>query len=129
VQINPMAADCMPRTPSEIRNRIAELAFGRPLVEELECLRHAARAFGPMAWLSTRRRRLRRHRLHTIDGSAELSRLDPRTKVDPTWPLLLELRERGWMAAETWLHRNGGTLSTDPAAAAKLASETERRAG
>jgi NTE family protein len=119
----------MPRTPSEIRNRIAEIAFGRPLVEELERLRHGAGSFGPIAWLSTRRRRLRRHRLHTIDGSGELSRLDPRTKVDPTWPLLLELRERGWRAAETWLHRNGGALSTDPVAAAKLACETQRRAG
>jgi NTE family protein len=129
VQINPMVADRTPRTPSEIRNRIAEIAFGRPLVEELERLRHGASSFGPMAWLSTRRRRLRRHRLHTIDGSAELSRLDPRTKMDPTWPLLLDLRERGWRAAESWLHRNGGAPSTDRIPAAKLASEMHRRAG
>ena len=129
VQINPMVAERMPRTPSEIRNRVAEIAFGRPLVEELERLRHGARSFGPVTWLSTRRRRLHRHRLHTIDGSAELSGFDPRTKVDPTWPLLLELRARGWMAAETWLCRKGGAPSTDPLAAAKLASETQRRAG
>ena len=129
VQINPLRAERTPRTPLEIRNRMAEIAFGRPLAEELERLRHGARSVGPIAWLSTRRRRLRRHRLHTIDGSAELSRLDPRTKVDPTWPLLLELRGRGWMAAETWLHRHGGAPSTGSAAAAKLASETQRRAG
>jgi NTE family protein len=30
VQINPMVAERMPRTPSEIRNRVAEIAFGRP---------------------------------------------------------------------------------------------------
>jgi hypothetical protein len=30
--------------------------------------------------------------VHTIDGSAELARLDSGTKVDPTWPLLLDLR-------------------------------------
>jgi hypothetical protein len=92
-------------------------------------LQHGARSLGPIAWLSTRRRRLRRHRLHTIDGSAELSRLDPRTKMDPTWPLLLDLRERGWRAAESWLHRNGGAPSTDRIPAAKLASEMHRRAG
>jgi NTE family protein len=129
VQINPMVAERMPRTPSEIRNRVAEIAFGRPLVDELERLRHGARSFGPVAWLSTRRRRLYRHRLHTIDGSAELSGFDPRTKVDPTWPLLLELRARGWMAAETWRRGDDGESSTDPLAAAKLASETQRRAG
>ena len=42
VQINPMAAERMPRTPREIRNRVAEIAFGRPLAEELERLRHRA---------------------------------------------------------------------------------------
>jgi NTE family protein len=129
VQINPLRAERTPRTPLEIRNRMAEIAFGRPLAEELERLRRAAGSFGdPIAWLSTRRRRLLRHRLHTIDGSAELSRLDPRTKVDPTWPLLQELRARGWMVADTWL-RGRGERSTAPAAAAKLAPEMRRRAG
>jgi hypothetical protein len=52
-----------------------------------------------------------------IDGSAELARLDPRTKLDPTWPLLLDLRERGWRAAEAWLLRHRGVRSIDPAAA------------
>jgi NTE family protein len=129
VQINPMRAERAPRTPGEIRNRIAEIAFGRPLAEELERLHRDARSFGPMAWLSTRRRRILRHRLHTIDGSAELSRLDPRTKVDPTWSLLLDLRERGVMAAETWLRGRAGARSTGPSATAKLAPEKRRRAG
>lgn len=128
VQINPLLAERTPHTPREIRNRIAEIAFGRPLAEELERLRQGATSLGPIAWL-TKRRRLARHRLHTIDGSAELSRLDPRTKVDPTGPLLLELRERGWMAADSWLRRHRGKPSTGPVAAARLVPETQRRAG
>ncbi|MGH6905554.1 MAG: hypothetical protein ACREIR_22775, partial [Geminicoccaceae bacterium] len=60
-------------------------------------------------------RRLARHRLHAIDGSAELSRLDPRTKVEPNWPLLLELRARGRAAAEAWLRQQGRAVpSTAP---------------
>ena len=129
VQINPLRVERTPRTPGEIRNRIAEIAFGRPLAEEIERLRRGARWLGPMAWLSPRRRRMLRHRLHTIDGSAELSRLDPRTKVDPTWPLLLDLRERGWRAADSWLRRRGGERSTGPSATAKLPPETRRRVG
>jgi NTE family protein len=129
VQINPLVAERTPRTSHEIRNRIAEIAFGRPLAEELERLRQGARSFNPVAWLSARRRRLLRHRLHTIDGSAELARLDPRTKVEPTWPLLLELRERGWMAAEIWLRRDRGEPSTGRVAAARIAPETQRRTG
>ncbi|MGH6900567.1 MAG: patatin-like phospholipase family protein, partial [Geminicoccaceae bacterium] len=113
VQINPLAAARVPRTPREIRDRVAEIAFGRPLADELERLRQAsAGAIWPFAWINQRRRRLARHRLHTIDGSAELGKLDPHTKVEPTWTLLLELRERGWSAADAWLRQSRGARST-----------------
>jgi hypothetical protein len=32
VQINPIETARVPRTASEIRNRVAEIVFGRPLV-------------------------------------------------------------------------------------------------
>src|ERR687892_360367 len=64
VQINPLRAERLPRTPREIRNRIAEIAFGRPLAEELERLQQrAGAAFAPLNWLTRRRRRLARHRV------------------------------------------------------------------
>jgi NTE family protein len=130
VQINPLEAERTPRTPREIRNRVAEIAFGRPLAEELERLRQRAGSrFAPRRWLCRRGRRLARHRVHTIDGSAELARLDPGTKVDPTWPLLLDLRARGWRAADAWLAGRRGQRSTDPVAAATIAAEAARRAG
>jgi NTE family protein len=130
VQINPLLAERAPRTPREIRNRVAEIAFGRPLAEELERLRyHAGARFSPLRWLSRRRRRLVRHRLHTIDGSAELARLDPGTKVDPKWPLLLDLRGRGWQAADAWLGRHRRQPSTTAAAAVSIATEAPRRVG
>ena len=114
VQINPLAAERAPRTPREIRDRVAEIAFGRPLADELERLRDAsAGAIWPFVWISQRRRRLARHRLHAIDGSAELGKLDPRTKVEPSWTLLLELRARGRAAADAWLRQQGrGVPST-----------------
>jgi NTE family protein len=130
VQINPLCAERMPRTPREIRNRIAEIAFGRPLAEELERLRHGAGAvLAPLNWLSRRRRRLARHRVHTIDGSAELARLDSGTKVDPAWPLLLDLRARGWQAADAWLSDYYGQRSTDAVVTATIVAEAPRRAG
>ena len=130
VQINSLHTDRVPRTPREIRNRIAEIAFGRPLAEELERLRHrAGPGCAPLKWLTRSGRRFARHRLHTIDGSAELARLDSGTKVDPTGPLLLDLRERGRKAADAWLSSFGGRRSTDPMAAATIVSEAQRRAG
>jgi NTE family protein len=130
VQINALRAERVPRTPREIRDRIAEIAFGRPLAEELDRLRQrAGPALAPLNWLNGRRRRLARHRLHTIDGSAELARLDSGTKVDPAWPLLLDLRERGWHAADRWLRNDGGQRSTDPAMTATMIAQARRPAG
>jgi NTE family protein len=129
VQINPLAAERVPRTPREIRDRVAEMAFGRPLADELERLREAsAGAIWPFAWIDRRRRRVARHRLHTIDGSAELAKLDPRTRVEPTWPLLLELRERGWRAADVWLRQGRGARSTAPPEGASIGPRAERAA-
>jgi NTE family protein len=130
VQINPLGAERLPRTPREIRNRIAEIAFGRPLAEELEHLRHRTGSpFAPLNWLIPRRRRLARHRMHIIDGSAELARLDSGTKVDPSWPQLLDLRERGWKAADAWLSHHGWQRSTDQVPTATIVPEAPRRAG
>jgi hypothetical protein len=117
VQINPLLAERALCTPREIRNHVAEIAFGRPLAEKLERLRHHARArFSPLRWLNRSRRRLARHRLHHIDGSAELAMLDPGTKVDLKWPLLLDLRGCGWQAVDAWLRRDRRQRSTDAAA-------------
>jgi NTE family protein len=129
VQINPLAAARVPRTPREIRDRVAEIAFGRPLADELLRVREArAGARWPFTWIDARRRRLARHRLHTIDGRAELGQLDPRTRVEPTWPLLLELRERGWRAADGWLRHGGGAGSTAAPVPASIGPRPERAA-
>jgi NTE family protein len=104
VQINPSETERVPRTASEIRSRVGEIVFGRPLREELARLAEAAqRARRPFAWLSLTRRRLARHRLHRIDGSASLARLEPSTKLEPSGPLVEELASLGREAADEWL--------------------------
>jgi NTE family protein len=103
-QINPIETDRVPRSASEIRNRVGEIVFGRPLLEELARLEEGARrARSPLAWFSPTGRRLARHRLHRIDGSALLAGLEPSTKVNPSWPLLEKLMLSGRDAADGWL--------------------------
>jgi NTE family protein len=119
VQINPLETDRAPRTASEIRNRIGEIVFGRPLLEELARLEEAVRRAGPLAWVSSAGRRLVRHRLHRIDGGALLAGLEPSTKVDPSWPLLEKLRRLGRDAADDWL-RHGTVLRRPPSSLRSL---------
>jgi NTE family protein len=104
VQINPIETDHIPRTASAIRNRVGEIVFGQPLLEELTRLDQAARrARAFFAWFSPRAHRLARHRLHRIDGSVPLAELQPSTKFDPSWPLVARLRRLGYAAASDWL--------------------------
>ncbi|MGH6943701.1 MAG: patatin-like phospholipase family protein, partial [Geminicoccaceae bacterium] len=106
IRINPLEVLELPRTARQIRNRIGEIVFGRPLATELEQLAAAARsARFPLAWIDRRSHRLARHRLHLIDGAAELGRLDPGTKTDPDWRTLQNLHDLGRVAADAWLRQ------------------------
>jgi NTE family protein len=105
VQINPEAVSDLPRSAREIRNRMDEIVFGRPLAVELETLaERRRRARWPFRWLSPTCRRLARHRRHVIDGGPVLATLDPASKVDADWPRLAQLRDLGRSAAEAWLY-------------------------
>jgi NTE family protein len=118
VQINPARVEALPTSARDIRNRMSEIVFGRPLLAELEMLAlRSRRARAPLAWLSRTGRRLARHRLYLIDGGAALARLDPATKIDPDWSLLLQLRDLGRAAAESWLGGGCGQATALPAPA------------
>ncbi|HEX6143438.1 MAG TPA: patatin-like phospholipase family protein, partial [Geminicoccaceae bacterium] len=105
IQINPSVSEALPRTVHEIRNRIGELVFGRPLEQDLRALEAHRRRSRFLSALDRQpgRRRLARHRLHRIDGSPELATLHPRTKLMPDPASLDDLRARGRRAAEAWL--------------------------
>ncbi len=108
VQINPDVVSELPRSARDIRNRMAEIVFGRPLAIELETLAdRRRRARSPLRWLSPGARRLARHRRHVIDGGPVLAGLDPATKIDPDWSRLVQLRDLGRAAAEDWLQARG----------------------
>jgi len=116
VRINPVTRDALPTGPADIRNRIGEIVFGRPLEAECEQLAlRARRARSPLRLFSTRERRLARHRLHLIDGAEALTRLDPMTKLVPEWSTLVSLRDLGRAAAGDWLAgRAPGRRATPP---------------
>jgi NTE family protein len=121
VRINALEATALPRTAREIRNRLTEIVFGRPLLVELDQLAEAARrARAPLGWLRRRTRRLARHRLHVIDGAPALARLDLNSKVDPDWSVLVRLHELGREAAAAWRAAPRGPEPVDADAAAAL---------
>ena len=80
----PLEAHRLPRSAAAIRNRTAEIMFGRPLDDELARLEDARR-LSRNRWLNLLQPRLR-HLAGLdlqIDGDETLARLDPSTRVSP----------------------------------------------
>jgi NTE family protein len=105
VRINVSARDEHPRSAAGIRNRIGEIVFEQPLERELALLRaHRDGRSGVAAWpFPSRRNRLARHRLHVVDGGAEIAALDPTTRIIPSGRTLEHLYGLGRAAASAWL--------------------------
>jgi NTE family protein len=106
LRINPADGAGLPHRAPAIRNRTAEIVFGRPLAIELAQLDKARRlGRGLLGSLQPQLRRLARLEVQIIDGDETLARLDPITKIAPDARLLEYLRSEGCAAAEAWLRR------------------------
>lgn len=104
VRLSPAEIGEPPSRAGSIRQRVAQLGFGRPLADELaqlERLREAAKS--PLVRLVPRLHRLARLDLQLLDGGEVLGRLDPATKILPDAALLEQLRGEGRAAAARWL--------------------------
>jgi len=107
----PGATAGAPRSADEIRQRAQELVFIAPLMRELQWLADWRDGSPAAAWpASARERRIRRQRLHLVDGRPTLARLAGETRMITHLPFLEHLRALGHAAAETWWQQHSGLL-------------------
>jgi NTE family protein len=107
----PAAQGGPPRSAHEIRLRAQELAFTAPLMRELQWLADWREATAGPPWpASAHERRLKRQRLHMVDGRPALSALASETRLIAHLPFLEHLRDLGAAAARSWWDRHGGSL-------------------
>ena len=105
----PAAHGGPPRSADEIRHRAQELAFTAPLMRELQWLADWRDA--PGGWpMSGRERRLRRHRLHLLDGRPHLAALAGETRLIAHLPFLEHLHSLGHAAAQLWWDLHGARI-------------------
>jgi NTE family protein len=110
VPINPFFRAGTPKTARAIADRLNEITFNDPLIKELQhvefinsCLKR-----GLLTGLG-----YREIFLHRIGGGTELDDLTAESKLDPEWPLLIDLRDRGRAAADEWLRSNFDSLGKE----------------
>jgi NTE family protein len=103
VQINPIAREGVPETPTAISNRIDEITFNASLLAELRAADFVARLIEEGVLNSDR---YRLERLHRIGGDGKLEDYPASSKLNISWSFLRELRELGYERAKAWLARN-----------------------
>ncbi len=101
VQIVPTSRETLPRTPREINARLAQMAFNRPLLSELETI--AALKRQPQGEGDALGGRLQRLRLHLIRAEDSFAGLAEVNALDLRWDFLVRLRDAGRSAAQQWL--------------------------
>lgn len=107
VLLAPPPGSGTPHTADQIRHRAQELAFTLPLMRELQWLADWKAGGGPGWPASARERRLRRLRLHLVDGRPALAALAGETRLIAHRPFLEHLHGLGRAAGEAWWAAHG----------------------
>ncbi|MDT8439971.1 MAG: patatin-like phospholipase family protein [Wenzhouxiangellaceae bacterium] len=103
VQINPIERKGVPKTASEIQNRINEIAFNSSLLKELRAVDFVTRLVEDGRLDASEYRRVRMHLIHNQDT---LIPLGASSKSNAEWKFLTHLRDIGRNTAEAWLEAN-----------------------
>ncbi len=106
VQINPRERTEVPRTASEILNRLNEISFNSPLMKEVRMIALLRQVADPGTGEGARWARMRTHRIMT-DMLADLG---ASSKLNAEWEFVTMLRDEGRQAAQRFLDEHGDDI-------------------
>jgi NTE family protein len=106
VQINPRERPEMPRTASEILNRLNEISFNSPLMKELRMIALLRQVADPGTGEGARWAGMRTHSIWTD----KLTELGASSKLNAEWEFVTMLKEEGRRCADAFLATHGEDL-------------------
>lgn len=115
VMLHPLQREKTPTSAKAIWEHMSELAFNTAFMREMQSIAHLKQqaeqlwGFGPVE------RRIKRLKLHLIEGEDSLSDLSHTSRFNARWSFLTHLRDRGREHASQWLEEEFpqvGTRST-----------------
>ena len=110
VHINPLYRDKLPRTATEIMNRINEISFNSSLMREMRAISFLTKLIdeGKVDGMA-----LKRLHVHSIAAEEEMTKLGVASKLNGDWEFLTHLRDIGRAHADAWLARHFDSLGRD----------------
>ena len=101
--VNPFQRPNTPRSAREIADRINEISFNGPLIQELRHLDFINRTVRSG---DLKHQGYQEVFLHSIRGGEEISRYPTSTKLNAEWSFLKQLRDAGHDTVARWLEAN-----------------------
>jgi NTE family protein len=110
VQINPLRRDTVPRTATQIADRVNELTFNASLLTQMRAIDFVNRLVAEGAVSPSRCKTVRMHR---IDGGTALSSLPVASRGTPDSAMIASLFDAGRLAAHEWLRLHFDALGRE----------------
>ncbi|MEM9988688.1 MAG: patatin-like phospholipase family protein, partial [Pseudomonadota bacterium] len=106
VHINPIERPEIPRTPSEISNRVNEITFNSALLKEMRAVSFVQKLVSE-GWLKDEYKdKLSNIIFHSIRAEKVFQNLSLASKYDTGWEFLTKLKSYGQEEAKLWLESN-----------------------
>jgi NTE family protein len=129
VHINPIERPNIPKSPTEIYDRVNEVTFNASLIKELRAVAFVQKLLDE-GWIKDQyREQLKYVRIHSLRAEKSLGDLGAASKFYSDWKFLQGLRDLGRDEAAAWLDKNFhdiGKRSTVDLRAEFLTSGTEQ---
>jgi NTE family protein len=103
VQINPLHKATMPRTASEIINRVNEITFNSSLTAEIRAINFVSRLIAEGKLQDDEYKNIRMHLIYSPD---EMKSLNASSKLNADWDFFQYLKNIGYNATDAWLKEN-----------------------
>ncbi|HXZ00270.1 MAG TPA: patatin-like phospholipase family protein [Stellaceae bacterium] len=110
VEINPLTRPGVPRTASEITNRLNEITFNASLMREIRAIAFVERLVDADDQ-HPEMRRLKKMLIHMIEAEEAMERLGVASKMNTDLDFLLYLKGLGQRTAGRWLEKNFAALN------------------
>ncbi|MFI4988570.1 MAG: patatin-like phospholipase family protein [Alphaproteobacteria bacterium] len=110
VHFNPLYREKLPRTATEVMNRVNEISFNSSLMRKMRAIAFVTRLIDDG---KVQGDELRRLYIHSISAEREMSKPGVASKFNGDWMFLTHLRDAGRQHAEAWLAENYDRLGRE----------------
>ena len=106
IHVNPIIDPTIPKEAFEIENRINEITFNAPMLNELRAIQFIQKLLDDDMLKPEFRDQYKYIRMHAIRAEEVMREQGASSKYDTSWDFLLGLRDAGRLMAKQWLEKN-----------------------